>query len=115
MNSSVEIDPRTLAALEEKFDPEMRFRPTLPPATTIVKWLLIVLSCFHYYTAGFGLLRETTHRAIHMAFVLGLIFLVFSGRKADELPKASFWRPGGLPLTGFAFRGRRIASGTPPR
>ena len=99
MNSSAEIDPRTLAALEEKFDPEMRFRPTLPPATTIVKWLLIVLSCFHFYTAGFGLLRETTHRAIHMAFVLGLIFLVFSGRKADELPKASFWRPGGLPLT----------------
>ena len=99
MNSSAEIDPRTLAALEEKFDPEMRFRPTLPPATTIVKWLLIVLSCFHFYTAGFGLLRETTHRAIHMAFVLGLIFLVFSGRKADVAPRASFWRPGGLPLT----------------
>ena len=42
-----EIDPRALAQLEEKFDPEMRFRPTLPPATVIVKWLLIVLSCFH--------------------------------------------------------------------
>ena len=99
MTASAEIDPRALAALEEKFDPEMRFRPTLPPATTIVKWLLIALSCFHYYTAGFGLLRETTHRAIHMAFVLGLIFLVFSGRKADVAPRASFWRPGGVPLT----------------
>ncbi|MBE2241769.1 MAG: TRAP transporter permease [Burkholderiaceae bacterium] len=99
MTSAAEIDPRSLRALEEKFDPEMRFRPTLPPATTIVKWLLIALSCFHYYTAGFGLLRETTHRAIHMAFVLGLIFLVFAGRKADVAPRASIWRPGGVPLT----------------
>ena len=70
-------DPKTLLELEEKFDPEMRFRPYVPPATQIIKWLLITLSCFHYYTAGFGLLRETTHRGVHLAFVLGLIFLVF--------------------------------------
>ena len=64
--------------LEEKFDPEMRFRPLVPPATGDRQAaLLIVLSCFHYYTAGFGLLRETTHRGVHLAFVLGLVFLVF--------------------------------------
>ena len=74
-------DARKLQELEEKFDPEMRFRPTVPPATQIVKWLLIALSCFHYYTAGFGLLAEATHRGIHLAFVLGLIFLVFSARR----------------------------------
>ena len=67
------IDPARLQALEEKFDPEMRFRPTLPPATAVVTGLLIALSLFHYYTAGFGLLRETTHRGVHMAFVLGLV------------------------------------------
>ena len=71
------IDEKRLQELEEQFDPEMRFRPTAPPATVIVKWLLIVLSCFHYYTAGFGLLQEITHRGVHLAFVLGLIFLVF--------------------------------------
>jgi len=70
-----EIDAKTLEELEEKFDPEMRFRPLVPPATLLVAGLLITLSCFHYYTAGFGLLRETTHRGIHLAFVLGLIFL----------------------------------------
>ena len=37
--------------------------------------LLILLSLFHYYTAGFGLLQEITHRGVHLAFVLGLIFL----------------------------------------
>ena len=67
--------------LEEKFDPEMRFRPIRNSAALIVTSLLIVLSCFHYYTAGFGLLRETTHRGVHLAFVLGLVFLVFPLRK----------------------------------
>src|SRR4051812_45800121 len=95
---TTEIDPRALLELEEKFDPEMRFRPTLPPATVIVKWLLIILSCFHYYTAGFGLLRETTHRGVHLAFVLGLIFLVFAGSKSQQAPRSSALRPGGVPL-----------------
>ena len=81
-------------ALEEKFDPEMRFRPIRQPAALLVTALLIVLSCFHYYTAGFGLLRETTHRGVHLAFVLGLIFLVFPLRKAMlEHPPQAGRRP----------------------
>lgn len=94
-------DSKTLLELEEKFDPEMRFRPSVPPATQLIKWLLITLSCFHYYTAGFGLLRETTHRGVHLAFVLGLIFLVFAGTKlgADRERHHSAWTPGGIPLT----------------
>ena len=93
-------DDKKLQELEEKFDPEMRFRPTVPPASVIVKWLLIALSCFHYYTAGFGLLRETTHRGVHMAFVLGLIFLVFAAsKKGQEAGTRSSWSsPGGVPL-----------------
>lgn len=98
------LDDRKLQELEEKFDPEMRFRPTVPPAVAIVKWLLIALSCFHYYTAGFGLLRETTHRGVHLAFVLGLIFLVFAAhRKAYENPRPHSWHsPGGVPLVDWA-------------
>ena len=94
------IDQRKLQELEEKFDPEMRFRPYVPPATRIVGTLLIVLSCFHYYTAGFGLLRETTHRGIHLAFVLGLIFLVFPLRKStlEQAHRHSLLAPGGVPL-----------------
>jgi TRAP transporter 4TM/12TM fusion protein len=93
-------DAKVLLELEEKFDPEMRFRPTVAPATFIVKWLLVALSCFHYYTAGFGLLREVTHRGVHLAFVLGLVFLVFSASKkatAKDL-QHSLLHPGGVPL-----------------
>ena len=95
-----QIDITKTQELEEKFDPEMRFRPLVPPATWIVAALLVVLSCFHYYTAGFGLLRETTHRGVHLAFVLGLVFLVFPARKALlERGRASAWHsPGGVSI-----------------
>ena len=69
-----------LQKLEEQLDPEMQFRSLLPTAAWIVAGLLFALSAFHYYTAGFGLLAEQTHRGIHLAFVLGLIFLVFPAR-----------------------------------
>jgi TRAP transporter 4TM/12TM fusion protein len=75
---SAAIDkPADLQKLEEELDPEMRFRPLQPGVAWLVAGLLFALSCFHYYTAGFGLLPEQTHRGIHIAFVLGLIFLVF--------------------------------------
>jgi len=94
----IEIDKAR--ELEEKFDPEMRFRPIRSSAALLVTALLIVLSCFHYYTAGFGLLRETTHRGVHLAFVLGLIFLVFPLRKAmlQSPSKEGVLAPGGVPL-----------------
>jgi TRAP transporter 4TM/12TM fusion protein len=94
------LDEKKLQELEEKFDPEMRFRPTVPPATQAVKWLLIALSCFHYYTAGFGLLPETTHRGVHLAFVLGLIFLVFAADKKnnDQPPRHGALFIGGVPM-----------------
>ena len=97
-------DGKTLQELEEKFDPEMRFRNSVPPATQIIKWLLIALSCFHFYTAGFGLLQEVTHRGVHLAFVLGLIFLVFAGshKSRDALAVHSWATPGGVPLFDWA-------------
>ena len=91
--------------LVEKYDPEMRFRPIRANAALIVTALLIILSCFHYYTAGFGLLRETTHRGVHLAFVLGLVFLVFPLRKSMlEHPRPpSALAPGGVPLYDWLF------------
>ena len=93
-----------LRKLEEQLDPEVRFRPLRPAAALLLAVLLFTLSCFHYYTAGFGLLRETTHRGIHMAFVLGLIFLVFSAGRSDptNLPPVRLWRPLGIGLHDWA-------------
>ena len=92
-------DDQTLAELERKFDPEMRFRPVAAGAAFIVGGLLLLLSLFHYYTAGFGLLQEITHRGVHLAFVLGLIFLVFPARKAllERAGEHRWHAPGGVP------------------
>jgi len=97
--STVLPDDQKLKELEQKFDPEMRFRPLASLAATIVGALLIALSAFHYYTAGFGLLQEVTHRGVHLAFVLGLIFLVFPHRaRLLEHPAVHRWHaPGGVP------------------
>ncbi|MFO1342954.1 MAG: TRAP transporter permease [Burkholderiales bacterium] len=93
------IDEKAVAELEAKYDSEMRFRPMANIAATTVTTLLIALSCFHYYTAGFGLLREATHRGVHLAFVLGLIFLVFAFNKKTAAQQQSSWHhPLGLPL-----------------
>ncbi len=99
-------------SLEEQFDPEMRFRPLRPGTAWLVSGLLFALSMFHYYTAGFGLLRETTHRGIHLAFVLGLIFLVFAAtkRRQEELLASTWYRPGGIALADWAFALAAVAA-----
>ncbi len=92
-------DEEVLRELEERFDPEVRFRSMAPLAARLVGVLLVGLSCFHYYTAGFGLLQETIHRGIHLSLVLGLLFLVFPFSKADAAnTRGSLLRPGGIPL-----------------
>lgn len=100
----MQIDHDKTQQLTEKYDSEIRFRPLDKTATWIVSILLVTLSIFHYYTAGFGLLREATHRGVHLAFVLSLIFLVFGFSKAhyQREPKSTLLCPGGVPLYDWA-------------
>lgn len=102
--ASMELDEAKARELEEKFDSEIRFRPLAPMAGRLVGALLVALSCFHYYTAGFGLLPEMIHRGIHLSFVLGLVFLVFPfTRRGYDQPAAASWsRPLGIGLIDWA-------------
>lgn len=105
------LDGAAVQELEEKFDPEVRFRPLGPAAGFLAAAALFSLSLFHYYTAGFGLLREVTHRAVHMSFVLALIFLVFGARKSDyKLFPSSLWRPLGIPIPDWLLMIGAVAS-----
>ncbi len=96
--ATMELDEAKARELEEKFDSEIRFRPLAPMAGRLVGGLLILLSLFHYYTAGFGLLPEMEHRGIHLSFVLGLCFLVFpfTKRGYDQPAAGSLLRPLGI-------------------
>lgn len=87
-----QVDLARAAELERTYDAEMRFRPLSGFAARIVPALLVALSVFHYYTAGFGILTEHWHKAIHLAAVLGLIFLMFPA--GPRIPGPAF---GGVP------------------
>ena len=94
------IDLKKAEALEHEYDPEMHFRAVVPPTRFLVVGLLVALSSFHYYTAGFGILPEHWHKGVHLGFVLGLIFLVFGYSKQvnDAPPDPAWWRPGNVPF-----------------
>ncbi|WP_112873058.1 TRAP transporter permease [Paracoccus endophyticus] len=95
------LDADALQALEEKYDPEMRFRDLLGPVAALAGGILFLLSCYHFYTAGFGIPQATVHRGLHMAATLFLVFLSFSafGRQQAVRGPGAFL---GLPLIDWA-------------
>lgn len=65
----------------QKYDPEFRFRQMTGWVVKLVFVMTIVLSIFHIYTAGFGVLQEWRHRSFHLAFVLPLVYFFYSIRR----------------------------------
>jgi TRAP transporter 4TM/12TM fusion protein len=77
-------------ALIREFDSESNFRDLRGSLRLFVTAVCVVLSLFHIYTAGFGLLNEVTHRSVHMSFIMGLLFLVFPRRRVKRQGLAMF-------------------------
>jgi len=71
----------SVAELERRYDPEVEFRATGKRIGYVITFLLVAMSVYHFYAAGFGLIRELLHRGIHLSFVLGLVFLLFGLRR----------------------------------
>ncbi|GGL71499.1 TRAP transporter permease [Wenxinia marina] len=87
-----------MKALEERYDPEVRFRPLPPLLGWVVATLLFVLSCYHFYTAGYGIPPATFHRGLHLAFTLALVFFSFTLWSSGREPRTGLLTPLGLPL-----------------
>ncbi|HPC04857.1 MAG TPA: TRAP transporter permease [Syntrophales bacterium] len=64
-----------------KYDPEFRFRQFAGITLKLAFIMTLILSIFHIYTAGFGVLQEWRHRAFHLSFVLPLVFFFYAIRK----------------------------------
>lgn len=77
-NENKEIDVQKLM---EEYDTESRIRRPLGLMAIIISIIAISMSAFHFYTGGFGLLLGLKQRAIHLAFALSLIFLIYPGSK----------------------------------
>ena len=78
------LDPSKIEAIVKQYDAESNFRNLGGITAKITGVLCIVLSLFHVYTAGFGLLNEIMHRTVHLTLVLGLVFLVFPRKKPQK-------------------------------
>ncbi|MCZ0813908.1 MAG: TRAP transporter permease [Pseudomonadota bacterium] len=100
-----ELTAEELHEIERKYDPELAFRTTGRRIALIVSVTLVAMSAYHFYASGFGLVRELLHRGIHLSFVLGLVFLLFSWRRraTDLQPAPAWYRPDGVPLLDIVF------------
>ncbi|MRR29777.1 TRAP transporter permease, partial [bacterium] len=84
--SKFEVETLSVEKQEEliaEFEPESKFRNLTGIARRVSIALCLILSLFHIYTAGFGVLQEYEHRAFHLSFVLCLIFLCYTIRRKE--------------------------------
>lgn len=106
-----ELTPEELARIERKYDPELAFRPTGRYLAILISVALVAMSLYHFYAAGFALIRELLHRGIHLSFVLGLVFLLFSWRRSDgNTPLGGWYRISGVAIPDLVFSLLAIAS-----
>ncbi|MBL3568312.1 TRAP transporter permease [Rhodovulum sp. BSW8] len=103
------LSAEDLKALEEKFDPEMRFRTVARPLAMLAAAIMFLLSCYHYYTAGFGIPPATTHRGLHMGVTLLLVFLSFSAFGRREVRPGPL-APWGMPLIDWILAGAGLVA-----
>jgi TRAP transporter 4TM/12TM fusion protein len=112
LNDRDRLSADELEALERKYDPETAFRPTGVRIAAFVSVALVAMSVYHFYASGFGLVRELLHRGIHLSFVLGLVFLLFSLRRAKgtQLAAAAWYRFDGVNFLDILFAVLAVAS-----
>ena len=67
----------------------------------VVSAIAIIMSLYHLYTAGFGMIEALRHRALHLSFALCLIFLLFPATKRSD-PKKLPWYDVVLSLLGVS-------------
>ncbi len=105
-NDSDALTPEEIKALERRYDRETAFRATGPHIAFVIAAALVAMSAYHFYASGFGLIRELLHRGIHLAFVLGLAFLLYPFRReriGERDRPAAWYRIGGVHILDIAF------------
>ena len=94
------LSAEQLAEIEREYDPETAFRITGKIMGFCIAAALLVMSVYHFYASGFGLVRELVHRGIHLSFVLGLVFMLFAVRKSNRIIQPKAWYHfDGVPFT----------------
>jgi TRAP transporter 4TM/12TM fusion protein len=72
-----EVSQEEMEALLKKVDKESTFRKLMGFDHWLVFWLAVAFSCFHLYTAMFGMLPAQMQRSVHLSFTFALVFLLY--------------------------------------
>ena len=92
-----------LEDLLRKYDTEARFRALTGWQGQLVALLAVAMSCFHFYTSGFGLLLAQMQGAVHLAFTLALVFLLYPATSKQS-------KTSGIPFYDFILAALGVAS-----
>lgn len=77
--------------LLRKYDTEARFRNLTGWVGKLVMLIAVAMSCFHFYTSGFGLLLMQKQGAVHLAFTLTLVFLLYPASSKQSKTSGVPW------------------------
>jgi len=107
-----DLTAEELHEIERKYDPELAFRPTGRSLAVVISVALVAMSAYHFYASGFGLVRELLHRGIHLSFVLGLVFLLFSWKRSlsTAVPAPAWHRISGVPILDVLLAGLAVGA-----
>lgn len=84
-------DPADIDKVMQKAEVESRYRRDfLPIWKTIITAISIVFVSYHLYTARFGMPETIKHRAIHVGFILILVWLYFPATSKSPRNRPSY-------------------------
>ncbi len=72
-----DVSAEELEELLKKVDKESTYRKLAGFDHWLVFWIAVAFSCFHVYTALFGMLPAQMQRSVHLSFAFALVFLLF--------------------------------------
>ncbi len=87
-----ELEKIDVQKLLEQYDSESNVRKPVGSIAVIISIIAISMSVFQFYTGGFGLWLALKQRALHLAFTLALVFLLYPttkkgiGSDKDKVP-----------------------------
>jgi len=86
-----EVSQEELTELLKKVDKESTFRKLVGFDHWLVFWIAVAFSCFHVYTAMFGMLPAQMQRSVHLSFAFALVFLLFPMTTKKTLDKLQWY------------------------
>ncbi|HEY8498294.1 MAG TPA: TRAP transporter fused permease subunit, partial [Limnochordales bacterium] len=86
-----EPGPADLEALMARFDIESDYRRLAGWIGRAVAALAVAFSLFQLYTAAFGVLEARLQRAVHLAFGMSLVFLLYPARRGASRRTLPWW------------------------